>query len=169
MFQSSRNSNLTPHLNKQKLLLEKGSKPSLLQYVGFFAVGYLLTSAIFMIIQLQFPLNPHLITVISVVIGAYTAVYKFIKHQQRALTMSESNRLTVGGTGAVWLLTAIYFLILWFWLFDAANRAVFMEMSKQQPLPLIAALVVILVVTLVSARIGILATNRLLDPNRKTG
>ena len=72
-----------------------------------------------------------------------------------------------GGILVVWLLTAIYFLALWVWLFDDANREVLIEMTLQQPLPLVSALVMILVLTLVSARISIWAVNRLLDPQRK--
>ncbi|WP_264752887.1 hypothetical protein [Psychrobacter sp. ENNN9_III] len=37
----------------------------------------------------------------------------------------------------------------------------------QQPLPLLSALVMILVLTFISARISILLINRLLDPKRK--
>ncbi|WP_367108427.1 ABZJ_00895 family protein [uncultured Psychrobacter sp.] len=167
----SRRSPITPNQHKdpaQSKRAQQHSKTGILQYVGFFAVGYLLASAIFMIVQLKFPLNPYLVTIIAVFVGAYIGVLKFTKHQQRALTISEINRLTFGGTGAVWTITAIYFLAVWLWLFDAANRAVFMEMTMQQPLPLIAALVMILVVTLVGARISILIVNRLLDPKRKT-
>lgn len=68
----------------------------------------------------------------------------------------------------VWLLTAIYFLGIWFFLFDVVNREVLVEMAMQQPLPLVSALVMILVLTFISARISIWALNRLLDPKRKT-
>lgn len=170
MLPSSRKSNPAPNLDKHKASTKNTGTPvnsGLSQYVGFFAIGYLLTSVIFMIVQLQFALNPQLVTIISVFFGAYIAVHKFIKHQQRALSVSEMNRLTIGGTVVIWLLTALYFISLWLWLFDEANRAVFIEMSRQQPWPLVAALVMILVVTLVSARISILIVNRLLDPKRK--
>ena len=137
-------------------------------YVGFFAVGYMLASAIFMMIQTKLALNAPLVTVLSIVLGAYIAVHKFIKHQQRALDRDEINRLMFGGVIVVWLLTMIYFLGIWVFLFDAISREVLLEMSMQQPLPLISALIMILVLSLVSARISIWAINRLLDPNHKS-
>ncbi|CAN6959756.1 DUF4199 domain-containing protein [Psychrobacter okhotskensis] len=146
----------------------KLTSPKLTQYVGFFTVGYILASAIFMMIQTKLALNSQLVTVLSIIIGAYIAVSKFIKHQQRALNKSEINRLTLSGVAVVWLLTAIYFLGIWFFLFDAVNREVLVEMAMQQPLPLVSALVMILVLTFISARISIWALNRLLDPKRKT-
>ena len=146
----------------------KTTQPKMAQYVGFFAVGYILASAIFMMIQTKFTLNSQLVTVISIVIGAYIAVHKFIKHQQRALDRSEINRLMFGGVAVVWLLTIIYFLGIWFFLFDAVSREVLIEMTIQQPLPLLSALVMILVLSLVSARVSIWMINRLLDPKRKT-
>ncbi|KAA0912855.1 ABZJ_00895 family protein [Psychrobacter sp. ANT_WB68] len=146
----------------------KTTQPKMAQYVGFFAVGYILASAIFMMIQTKFALNSQLVTAIAIVIGAYIAVHKFIKHQQRALDRSEINRLMFGGVAVVWLLTIIYFLCIWFFLFDAVSREVLMDMTRQQPLPLLSALVMILVLSLVSARISIWAVNRVLDPKRKT-
>ncbi|PKG36448.1 ABZJ_00895 family protein [Psychrobacter sp. Sarcosine-3u-12] len=146
----------------------KLAPPKLTQYVGFFTVGYILASAIFMMIQTKLALNSQLVTVLSIIIGAYIAVSKFIKHQQRALNKSEINRLTLSGVAVVWLLTAIYFLGIWFFLFDVVNREVLVEMAMQQPLPLVSALVMILVLTFISARISIWALNRLLDPKRKT-
>ena len=143
-------------------------QPKLAQYIGFFAVGYILASAIFMMIQTKLALNSQLVTVLSIIVGAYIAVNKFIKHQQRALNRNEINRLMLGGVAVVWVLTAIYFLGIWFFLFDAVNREVLVEMAMQQPLPLVSALVMILVLTFISARIGIWALNRLLDPKRKT-
>ena len=68
----------------------------------------------------------------------------------------------------VWLLTGLYFLALWFLLFDDISREVLLAMAKQQPLPLLSALVMIVVLSLVSARISIWAFNRLLDPAPKT-
>lgn len=144
------------------------TQPKLAQYVGFFAVGYILASAIFMMIQTKLALNSQLVTVLSIIVGAYIAVNKFIKHQQRALNRHEINRLMLGGVVVVWVLTAIYFLGIWFFLFDAVNREVLIEMAMQQPLPLISALVMILVLTFISARISIWALNHLLDPKRKT-
>lgn len=157
----------TPNLSKNNAPLP-GTKPLLktkvTQYVGFFTIGYILASAIFMMIQTQIALNPQLVTVLSIVVGAYIAVYKFIKHQHRVLNRSEMNRLTIGSTGAVWLLTTIYFLALWLFLFDAASREVLLEMTVEQPLPLLSALVMILVLTLVSIRVGLWTCNRLLTP-----
>ena len=143
------------------------TQPKLMFYVGFFAVGYILASAVFMMIQTKLALNAQLVTVLSIVLGAYIAVHKFIKHQQRALDRGEINRLMFGGVIVVWLLTTVYFLGIWVFLFDAISREVLLEMSIQQPLPLISALIMILVLSLVSARISIWAINRLLDPNRK--
>ena len=143
------------------------TQPKLMLYVGFFAVGYILASAVFMMIQTKLALNAQLVTVLSIVLGAYIAVHKFIKHQQRALDRGEINRLMFGGVIVVWLLTTVYFLGIWVFLFDAISREVLLEMSIQQPLPLISALIMIVVLSLVSARISIWAINRLLDPNRK--
>ena len=145
----------------------KLAQPKLNLYVGFFAVGYIIISAIFMIVQTKFALNAQVITVLSIIVGAYIAVHKFIKHQQRALDRSEINRLMFGGVIVIWLLTIVYFLGIWFFLFDAVSREVLLDMSMQQPLPLLSALVMILVLSLVSARISIWAINRLLDPHRK--
>ena len=144
------------------------NQPKMMLYVGFFAVGYMLASAIFMMIQTKFALNPQLVTVLSIILGAYIAVHKFVKHQQRALYRDEIKRLMFGGVIVVWLLTMVYFLGIWVFLFDAISREVLLEMSMQQPLPLISALVMILVLSLVSARISIWAINRLLDPHRKS-
>ena len=162
-------------LSKSTLLKRKGlltdtatNQPKIMLYVGFFAVGYMLASAIFMIIQTKFALNPQLVTVLSIILGAYIAVHKFVKHQQRALYRDEINRLMFGGVIVVWLLTMVYFLGIWVFLFDAISREVLLEMSMQQPLPLISALVMILVLSLVSARISIWAINRLLDPHRNS-
>ena len=143
------------------------TQPKLMLYIGFFAVGYMLASAVFMMIQTKLALNAQLVTVLSIVLGAYIAVHKFIKHQQRALDRDEINRLMFGGVIVVWLLTMVYFLGIWVFLFDSISREVLLEMSMQQPLPLISALIMILVLSLVSARISIWAINRLLDPNRK--
>lgn len=157
----------TPNLNKNNAPL--ASNHALLdtkvaQYVGFFTVGYVLASAVFMMIQTQVAISAQLVTVLAILFGAYIAVHKFIKHQRRILNRSEMNRLTVGSVAAVWLLTAIYFLGLWLFLFDAIDREVLLEMTVEQPLPLLSALVMILVLTLVSARMGIWACNRLLNP-----
>jgi len=143
------------------------ARPKLARYIGFFAIGYVLASAVCMMIQTQVALNSQLVTVLSIIVGAYIAVHKFVKHQQRALDRGESNRLVLGGVAVVWLLTIIYFLGIWFWLFDAVSRDVLFEMTMQQPLPLLSSLMLILVMTLVSARISIWIFNRLLDPKRK--
>lgn len=143
------------------------ARPKMAQYIGFFTIGYVLASAIFMIIQTKVTLNSYLVIVLSIIIGAYVAVYKFIKHQQRALNRGEINRLVVGGVAAVWISTGIYLLVIWFWLFDAVSREVLIEMTQQQPLPLLFSLMVMMILTLVSARISIWALNRLLNPQRK--
>ena len=158
----------TPSKRKGLLTDTATNQPKIMLYVGFFAVGYMLASAVFMMIQTKFALNPQLVTVLSIILGAYITVHKFVKHQQRALYRDEINRLMFGGVVVVWLLTMIYFLGIWVFLFDAISREVLLEMSMQQPLPLISALVMILVLSLVSARITIWAINRLLDPHRKS-
>lgn len=160
-------SRTTTNLSKHNVQSSKPQQPlktKLTQYVGFFTVGYVLASAVFMMIQTKLTLSSQLVTVLSILVGAYIAVHKFIKHQRRTLTNSEMNRLTIGSVGAVWLLTAIYFLGLWLLLFDAISREVLLEMTVQQPLPLLSALVMILVLTLVSTRLGVWAFNRLLAP-----
>ena len=143
------------------------TQPKMAAYIGFFAIGYTLASAIFMMIQTQMALNSQLVTVLSIIIGAYIAVYKFVKHQQRALNSNELNRLMLGGVAVVWLLTVLYFLGIWFWLFDAVSREVLFEMATQRPLPLLSSLIMIMILTLVSARISIWLCNRLLNPKRK--
>ena len=157
----------TPSEPKGLPLNTTATQPKLMLYIGFFAVGYMLASAVFMMIQTKLALNAQLVTVLSIVLGAYIAVHKFIKHQHRALDRDEINRLMFGGVIVVWLLTTVYFLGIWVFLFDAISREVLLEMSMQQPLPLISALIMIVVLSLVSARISIWAINRLLDPNRK--
>ena len=124
----------TTSLNKPQRPLQ--AQPKLARYVGFFAIGYTLASAIFMIIQTKLALNPQLVMVVSIIIGAYIAVSKFIKHQKRALARDEINKLMFGGVIIVWILTVIYFSAIWLWLFDAISREVLFEMAMQRPLPL---------------------------------
>ncbi|MGP9557906.1 ABZJ_00895 family protein [Psychrobacter sp. AOP7-A1-24] len=155
----------TTSLNKPQTPLQ--AQPKLARYVGFFAIGYTLASAIFMIIQTKLALNPQLVMVVSIIIGAYIAVSKFIKHQKRALARDEINKLMWGGVIIVWILTVIYFSAIWLWLFDAISREVLFEMAMQRPLPLLSSLMLMLVLTLVSARISLWAVNRLLDPIRR--
>ena len=157
----------TPNINKRKTQPATSYEPKLAQYIGFFAIGYTLASAVFMMVQTKLALNSQLVMVLSILVGAYIAVRKFIKHQQRALDRSEINRLTFGGIAAVWLLTVMYFLVIWFWLFDTVSREVLFDMATQRPLPLLSSLMMMLVLTLVSARIGLWGINRLLDPRSK--
>ena len=138
--------------------------PKLTPYVSFFAIGYILATSLFMIIQSKVALSAQLVTVVSILVGSYIAVLKFIKHQKRALNRSEINRLTMASVGVVWLLTCLYLIVLWFWLFDSVSREVLLEMTQQQPLPLLGALMMIIVLTLVSGRLGIWIFNRLLAP-----
>ena len=154
----------TPVATRPKLV---ATQPKLAQYIGFFAIGYTLASAVLMMIQTVFALNSQLTTLLSIIIGAYIAVYKFVKHQQRALDRGEINRLMSGGVAVIWLMTVIYFMAIWFWLFDAINRSVLLEMAIEQPLPLLSSLMMIMVFTLVSARISLWAINHLLDPKRQ--
>ena len=155
----------SPNLSKpnaQSAVNDSTQKVKLTQYIGFFMVGYVLASALFMIIQSQMVINPQLITFLAILVGAYIAVYKFIKHQHRALRKEEINKLAISGTAIVWLLTALYFLAIWLWLFDKANRQVFIEMTMQQPLPLLASFIAIMLLTFISARVSIWLFNRLL-------
>lgn len=156
----------TTNLSKPRTLTS--SQPKLAQYIGFFAIGYILASAIFMMIQTKIALNSQLVMVVSIIVGAYIAVSKFIKHQQRALAKNEINRLMFGGIAVVWLLTVLYFLAIWFWLFDAVSREVLLEMAMARPLPLLSSLVLMLVFTLVSTRISLWAINHFLNPALKT-
>lgn len=156
------------NINKSKSSLKTHSpskSPKLMPYVRFFAIGYILATSVFMLIQSKVAISAQLVTVLSILVGAYIAVLKFTKHQHRALNRSEINRLSLASIGAVWLLTGFYLLILWFWLFDAVSREVLLEMTQQQPLPLLGALMMIIVLTLVSARLGIWIFNRLLAPS----
>ena len=156
----------TTNLSKPRTLAS--SQPKLAQYIGFFAIGYILASAIFMMIQTKIALNSQLVMVVSIIVGAYIAVSKFIKHQQRALAKNEINRLMFGGVAVVWLLTVLYFLAIWFWLFDGVSREVLLEMAMARPLPLLSSLVLMLVFTLVSTRISLWAINHFLNPALKT-
>ena len=153
--------------NQQGTLTTTKSTAKLTLYIGFFTLGFIIASIIFMLIQSKFALNAQLVTGLSIVVGAYIAVYKFINHQQRALTKQETNRLTMGSTAVLWLLTAVYFLGLWLFLFDTANRAVMIEMTRQQPLPLLFALAMMIIFTLLINRFSLGVFNRLLDPRRK--
>ena len=152
----------TTNLSKPRTLAS--SQPKLAQYIGFFAIGYILASAIFMMIQTKIALNSQLVMVVSIIVGAYIAVSKFIKHQQRALAKHEINRLMFGGVAVVWLLTVLYFLAIWFWLFDGVSREVLLEMAMARPLPLLSSLVLMLV----STRISLWAINHFLNPAPKT-
>lgn len=154
-------------LNKQKLQTATPKITSPIKmpiYIGFFAVGFILAHTIAILIQTQWALNTYAVMVLSVLLGAYISVHKFIKHHRRAMTMGEINRLTLASAGVVWLLSAGYLLGLWLWLFDAIDREVLMEMSAEKPLPLLSALIMMVIITAVSARLGILAVNRLLTP-----
>lgn len=161
-----------PSISKLKMqsALPKMTPVNLSRYVVFFALGYVLASTLLMVVQTQLPmnsqLNPQLVTVLSVIVSAYVAVYKFIKHQHRALSRREINYLTVVGIATLWLLSAMYLLGLWFLLFDAVSREVLMDMAVDRPLPLLSALVMMLILTLISARISILMFNRLLAPKK---
>lgn len=156
-----------PILNKSKaknMPKQQLASTALTLYVGFFALGFIIASALFMIIQSKITLSSQLITGLSIVMAAYVAVYKFIKHQQRALTAKEINRLTVRSTAIVWLLAALYFLCLWLLVFDAISREVLIDMTRQQPMPLLLALAMIIIFTLLITRLSLWAINHLLAP-----
>lgn len=159
-------SRTTPRFNNKIPSKHSGlpQKVSLMPYVGFFAVGFILANTVAALIQSQFILNPYIVMVLSILVGSYIAVHKFIKHQRRRLASQEINRLTFASIGIVWLLTLLYLGGLWIWVLDAINREVLLEMSAERPLPLIVALVMMIVLTLVSARISIYTFNRLLAP-----
>lgn len=156
-----------PSLNKSKaknMPNQQLASTALTLYVGFFALGFIIASALFMMIQSKITLNSQLITGLSIVMGAYVAIYKFVKHQQRALTAKEINRLTVRSTAIIWLLAALYFLCLWLLVFDAVSREVLIDMTRQQPMPLLFALAMIIVFTLLVTRLSLWAINHLLAP-----
>lgn len=132
-------------------------------FVIYFGIGFVLASAIFMLIQTKIALNSLVVTVISVIIAAFIATFKFTKQQKRSMTTKEMNRLAISGTLLVWVLTAIYFLAVWLWLLDDISREVLLEMAQAQPMPLIVAFVMMLIVTAISARLGLWAFNRLLS------
>ncbi|MEO1851398.1 MAG: hypothetical protein ABGX74_04780, partial [Psychrobacter sp.] len=58
----------TTNLSKPRTLAS--SQPKLAQYIGFFAIGYILASAIFMMIQTKIALNSQLVMVVSIIVGA---------------------------------------------------------------------------------------------------
>ena len=158
-------SRIMPNLNKHNVQSKYNGQPKkvkLTPYIGFFTIGFILANTIAVMIQSKFTLNPYLVVVLCILIGTYIAVYKFTKHQHRALNSDEINRLTFGSIGVVWLLAALYLLGLWLWLFDAVSREVLLEMTAAQPLPLLVAFVMMIVITLVSARISLYTFNRLL-------
>lgn len=132
-------------------------------FVIYFGIGFVLASAIFMLIQSKIALNSMVVTVISVIVAAFIATFKFTKQQKRSMTSNEMNRLAISGTLLVWGLTAIYLLAVWFWLLDDISREVLIDMTRAQPMPLIVAFVVMIMVTAISARLGLWAFNRLLS------
>lgn len=143
---------------------QQSASTALTLYVGFFALGFIIASVLFMMIQSKFAINSQLITGLSIVIAAYVTVYKFVKHQQRALTAKEINRLTVRSTAIVWLLAVLYFLCLWLLVFDVVSREVLIDMMRQQPMPLLLALAMIIIFTLLITRLSLWAINHLLAP-----
>ena len=151
-------------LTPQNSTIKSSQKIKLLPYAGFFTIGYILASALFMMLQTQWAIDPKLTTILSIVVGAFIAIYKFTKHQRRSLTSHEMNRLTVISVSIVWLLTLLYSLGLWWWLLDAISREVFLNKLLEQPLPLVSAIIMIVILTLLTARLSLLVFNRLLTP-----
>lgn len=147
------------NLNKT---LSRPTSISIAPFVVYFAIGFVLASAIFMLIQSKVALNSFVVIVISVLVAAFIATFKFTKQQKRSMITSEMNRLALSGTLLVWVLTAIYFLAIWLWLLDDISREVLMDMTQAQPMPLVIALVMMLMVTAISARLGLWAFNRLM-------
>jgi len=147
------------NLNKT---LSRPTSISIAPFVVYFAIGFVLASAIFMLIQSKVALNSFVVIVISVLVAAFIATFKFAKQQKRSMITSEMNRLALSGTLLVWVLTAIYFLAIWLWLLDDISREVLMDMAQAQPMPLVIALVMMLMVTAISARLGLWAFNRLI-------
>lgn len=156
-----------PSINQstpQNSTIKSSQKTKLLPYAGFFTIGYILASALFMMLQTQWAIDPKLTTILSIVVGAFIAIYKFTRHQKRSLTSHEMNRLTVISVSIVWLLTLLYSLGLWWWLLDAISREVFLTKLSEQPLPLVSAIIMIVILTLLTARLSLLVFNRLLTP-----
>lgn len=160
---------MTAHFNESHLKAAAipVHRVKLTLYVGFFTLGFIIASAILMMIQSKFTLNSQLVTALSIAVGAYTAVYKFIKHRGRAFDKKEITRLALNSNVILWLLTALYFLALWLFVFDAASRDVLMEMTRQQPMPLLLAIAMMIILTLLVAFFSIWLFNLLLNPNRK--
>lgn len=158
---------MSPNLNKrnnQSKRNEQAKKTKIAPYVGFFTVGFILANTIAIIIQSQFALNSYLVMALSITVGAYIAVHKFIKHHACALTGHEINRLSLASVGMIWLLSALYLSGLWIWVLDAISRDVLTEMTLQQPAPLLGALLLMIVMSLIVTRLSIWGFNRLLMP-----
>ena len=76
-----------PSINQstpQNSTIKSSQKIKLLPYAGFFTIGYILASALFMMLQTQWAIDPKLTTILSIVVGAFIAIYKFTKHQRRS-------------------------------------------------------------------------------------
>ena len=159
---SDNQKNLTKSSNPNKKLSRNSALP-IAPFVIYFGIGFVLASAIFMLIQSKIALNSMVVTVISVIVAAFIATFKFIKQQKRSMTTFEMNRLAISGTLLVWVLTAVYLLAVWLWLLDDISREVLLEMAQAQPMPLIVAFVMMFLVTAISARLGLWAFNRLLS------
>ncbi|GAA0309806.1 ABZJ_00895 family protein [Psychrobacter aestuarii] len=138
--------------------------PSLRYYVGIFSIGYILVSTLCMLLQQYLPISLYMVMLLTIGIAAYIAVRKFVRQQRRALTRAEVLRLTVGAVVAVWLLSALYFLGLWFLIFDAANREVLQEAFAARPWALVQALMMMIGLCTLMTWIGLVSFNRLLAP-----
>lgn len=159
---SDNQKNLTKSSKPNKKLSQNSALP-IAPFVIYFGIGFVLASAIFMLIQSKIALNSMVVTVVSVIVAAFIATFKFIKKQKRPMTTFEMNRLAISGTLLVWVLTAVYLLAVWLWLLDDISREVLLEMAQAQPMPLIVAFVMMFLVTAISARLGLWAFNRLLS------
>ena len=138
--------------------------PNLRYYVGIFSIGYILISTLCMLLQQYLPISAYMVMLLTIGIAAYITVRKFVRHQQRALSRLEVLRLTIGAVVAVWVLSALYFLGLWFWLFDAVSREVLQEAFVARPWSLVQGLMLMIGMCTLMTWIGLVSFNRVLAP-----
>ena len=105
-----------------------------------------------------------MVMLLTIGIAAYITVRKFVRHQQRALMRIEVLRLTFGAVIAVWILSALYFLSLWFLVFDAISREVLQEAFAARPWALLQGLLLMIGMCTLMTWLGLVSFSRLLAP-----
>ena len=138
--------------------------PNLRYYVGIFSIGYILVSTLCMLLQRYLPISTYMVMLLTIGIAAYITVRKFVRHQQRALMRIEVLRLTFGAVIAVWILSALYFLSLWFLVFDAISREVLQEAFAARPWALLQGLLLMIGMCTLMTWLGLVSFSRLLAP-----